>query len=376
VLPANWSRANPVDIIGDATPERFEAAARAVLGDPGADAVLVMACPTALTDLSAAAHGVIRAAKASRKPVLTCWLGDPAARPSRALFAEQHIPTFETPEEAVDAFAHLVQRRQGRRLLDEAPGDAPAAPDRQEARRILARAKSEGRETLSEPEAKALLSAYGVPALESRVAGNPREAGEIARAWRGPFALKILSHDIAHKSDVGGVALNLATPEAVETAARDMIGRVAIRAPGARIDGVIVQQMAVRPLARELIVGIARDRVFGPVILFGQGGVEVEIAADRVMGLPPLNRPLAHDMIARTRAARRLEAFRDRPAANKAAIAQALIAVSNLSLDFPEIAELDINPLSADGSGVLALDARVRLAMEPPPPPALGPLTA
>jgi acetyltransferase len=198
--------------------------------------------------------------------------------------------------------------------------------------------------------------------LESRVAADPDAAAAIARNGSGPFALKILSLDIAHKSDVGGVALDLADAKAVETAARDMLRRIADKAPGARLDGFILQQMVRRPMARELIIGLSKDPTFGPVVLFGQGGVEVEIAADRVMGLPPLNRPLARDMIARTRTARRLAAWRDRPAADVDAIADVLTAIAQLGLDFPQIAELDINPLSADHTGVLALDSRILLA--------------
>lgn len=361
-LPPTWSHANPVDIIGDAPPARYAAAVKAVLADPGADALLVMACPTALTNLTAAAETVIDVSKGAGRPVLSCWMGDPAVRAARARFAGAHIPTFETPEEAIHAFTHLVERRRNHQLLDEVPATDPAGPDRQTVLRILTGARADNRVRLTEPEAKAVLSAYGVPVLESRVAASPAAAGALAKSWNGPFALKILSSDIAHKSDVGGVALDLPDANAVEAAARDMTARIRTQVPDARLEGFILQQMIHRPMARELIAGLSNDPTFGPVILFGQGGVEVEVTADRVMGLPPLNAPLARDMIGRTRVARRLEAWRDHPAADLDAVAGVLTAIAQLALDFPQIAELDINPLSADHTGSLALDARILLS--------------
>ena len=363
VLPKAWSHGNPVDIIGDAPPERYGAALKVLLHETASDAVLVLNCPTALADGAAAAQVIINTAAAGpKRPILSCWLGDPAARPSRALFAAAMIPTYETPEEAVDAFSHLAGRHRNLELLAEVPAGALAEPDRAAASALLDRVRAEERSDLTEPEAKALLAAYAIPVLESRTVKSPVEAAALAGEWQGPFALKILSPDITHKSDVGGVALNLGSGEAVELAAREMLERIAAKAPAARIEGFVLQQMANRPHGRELIVGLSADPTFGPVLLFGQGGVEVEVVSDRVMGLPPLNRPLALDMIGRTRVARRLGAFRDRPAADVGAVADVLARLGQLAMDFPQVSELDINPLIADVAGVLAMDARVRLA--------------
>lgn len=360
VLPPAWSRGNPIDIIGDAPPARFKAAVEVALDEPRSDAVLALACPTALTDGDAAAAAVIEAARGKPRPLLTCWLGAPAATAPRARFLAARVPTYETPEEAVSAFMHLARRRRRLELLEAGADPSSGEPDRATAEAVLAGAALEGRDRLTEPEAKTLLKAYGVPVLESWVAARPDQVGPLVGSHPGPFALKILSADIAHKTDVGGVMLNLPAGELPDAAER-MLARVRDKAPKARIDGFIVQAMAVRPTARELIAGVSSDPVFGPVILFGQGGIEVEVAQDRVLGLPPLNRPLALDMIRRTRVSRSLVAWRDRGEARLEAIADVLVALARLSLDFPQIAELDINPLSADERGVLALDARLRL---------------
>ena len=362
-LPSTWSHANPVDIIGDAPPERYARALEILLETPGSDAILVLNCPTALASGDEAARVVMAAVRkrSDKPPILTCWLGDPAARPARTLLTQAGIPTYETPEEAVHAFMHLADHHRNQTLLSQTPPASDGPPDRAAAAVVFALAESEGREFLTEPEAKAVLKAYGIPVLESRAAADPADAAIVAGELAGPYALKILSRDITHKTDVGGVVLNLQTSRDVEAAAQTMLAHVAAAAPEARLDGFIVQSMAIRPLARELIVGVAADPVFGPVILFGWGGVEVEVLADRTMGLPPLNRMLALDMIARTQVAKRLAAFRDRPAADLNAVADVLVRLASLALDFPALAELDINPLLADEAGVLALDARVRI---------------
>jgi acetyltransferase len=376
-LPATWSHGNPVDIVGDAQPGRFAAALETLLAEPEADAVLVLNCPTALSDGAESARAVIETAEKARPrhPLLSCWLGDLEARQARQAFGAHRIPTYETPEEAVRAFMHLADHHRNRLLLNEAPPTAGAREDRGAVKAVLDAAAAEGRTRLTEPQAKAVLSAYGVPVLESRTAADPTEAEACAAAMTGPYALKILSADISHKSDVGGVVLNLESPAAVRDAAGAMARRVAAAVPGAVLSGFIVQPMAVRPHGRELIIGVSADKVFGPVVLFGQGGVGVEVLADRAIGLPPLNRTLAADMIARTRVSRLLAAYRDLPAVDVDKVSDVLTAVSHLALDFPQIIELDINPLSADGSGVLALDARVRLAgaRDQPTPPAIRP---
>lgn len=365
VLPAAWSKADPVDIMGDAGPERYTAALEAVLADPGADAVLVLNCPTAVSDSTAAAQAVVEAVrKRARKPaVLTSWLGGAAPDKARLLFAGAQIPTHETPDEAVRAFMHLAEHARNQALLIEVPSSAPAGtPDRAAAAAVIDAALADGRSLLTDPEAKAILKAYGIAVAETETAPSPGEAASIAKRIGAPVALKILSPDITHKSDVGGVTLDLEGGQAVEAAARAMLKRARRAVPTARIDGFLIQAMVRRPRARELLCGIALDATFGPVVLFGAGGVAVEVLADRTIGLPPLNDRLARDMIARTRVAKLLAAYRDLPAADIGAIALVLVRLAQMAIDLEGLAELDINPLLADETGVVALDARIRLA--------------
>jgi acetyltransferase len=370
VLPRTWSRANPIDILGDASRDRYAAAIRAVLADPNRDALLVMNCPVAVADSIDAAQAVVESRPPDgRPPILTCWLGEPAAKGSRALFAENKVPTYDTPDEAVQAFMHLVHYRRNQELLIETPvGIDQDVPDRDAARATIAGALAEGRKLLTEPEAKSLLAAYGIPTVAVHTAESPAAAGRIAAALGKPVVIKILSPDISHKSDVGGVRLDLRTAAGVEEAAAAMLRTVAERAPHARITGFAVEEMVKRPNAFELLAGVGSDRTFGPVILFGQGGTAAEVIADRAIGLPPLNSVLAREMIDRTRIARLLGGYRDRPAAALDQIALTLIRLSRMVVDLAEVAELDINPLLADENGVLALDARVVL-VDPPPGP-------
>jgi acetyltransferase len=383
---ANWSRRNPADILGDAKPAAYEAALGAILADDGADAVLVMNCPVAVADSTQAAMGAARAAAGrGRKPVLTCWLGDYAAAPARRVLAAAGLPTHETPDEAVRAFMHLVDHRANQQLLLQTPAAPPAPPDRAGARAIVEAALAAGRTALTDPEARAVLQAYGVPVVESRSVADAPAAAAAAREMAGPFALKVLSHDISHKSDVGGVRLGLADAVAVGEAAEAMLAKVRAAAPKARIEGFVVEPMVSKPAAQELICGIVHDAAFGPVVLFGQGGIAAEVIADRAIGLPPLDDVLAREMIGRTRVARLLAGYRDRPPADTDALARVLIALSALAADLPEVTELDINPLLADAAGVLALDARMavrrpdaaspRLAILPYPDQLTGQVT-
>jgi acetyltransferase len=359
-LPSTWSHGNPVDILGDAGGQRYADALAALLGERGCDAIVVLNCPTAVADSIDAARAVVAAAKGARVPILTSWLGEGAAAESRKLLAANRLPTYETPDEAVRAFMHLARYRQTQDMLMQTPPSAgDFSPDRDAARAIVAAALAEDRKMLTEPEAKAVLKAYGIPVLETVIAADPADAARKAATIGFPVALKILSPDITHKSDMGGVRLHVASADGVEMAARDMQESIRRRAPLARITGFIVQAMAIRPPAEELIAGIAEDPAFGPVILFGQGGVSVEVVGDRVIGLPPLNAVLARDLIDRTRVAKLLAGYRDRPTADRDAIVATLIKLSQLAADIDEIVELDINPLLADDQGVLALDARV-----------------
>ena len=306
---------------------------------------------------------MIQTVRGSRRCVLTCWLGEDAPQQARQLFSEHRIPTYYTPERAVRAFIDMLKYRRNQQALTQTPASVPEdfEPDIAAVRRIIDRALAEGREWLGEPQAKAVLEAYRIPVVATRIAADPRAAAAAAAAIAGQVALKILSPDITHKSDVGGVVLDLRAPSAVRDAAEAMLERVRQQVPDARIDGFTVQPMVDRPDSFELIVGVNEDPQFGPVILFGHGGTAAEIIGDTALALPPLNMHLAREAMERTRLFGLLQGFRGRPAAAIDDIALTLIKVSQLIIDFAEVVELDINPLLADEFGVLALDARLRV---------------
>ncbi len=362
-LPDSWSRANPVDIIGDAPDTRYADGLSALLACKQIDALLVMHAPTAIAPAEESARAVAELAKGAQRNILTCWLGRQGVTKARSIFREAGLPTYDTPESAVRGFLHMVRYRRNQELLMETPPSVPSefTPATTTARLVLENALGEGRELLSEPEAKAVFAAYGIPVVETHIAGTPEAAAASAGQMGFPVAIKILSPDIVHKSDVGGVVLDLENPQEVEHAAQAMLNRIRDIEPDARIRGFSVQRMARRPGAHELIVGVTTDAIFGPIILFGEGGTAVEVIKDRAVALPPMNMKLAAELIARTRISRLLAGYRDRPPADLDAIKLTLIQISQLIVDLPEIAELDINPLFADQNGVLALDARIRV---------------
>lgn len=364
-LPKTWSHGNPVDIIGDSPPEDYAKVLDALLGDDGIDGVLVLNAPTALADPREAARAVIDTVKAhgedgARRNVYTAWLGDYLMAPARELFAQARIPTYETPEDAIQGFMHRARYQRNQALL-AAESIAPngVRVDAQAVKSILDAAVAAKTAWLEADAVGTILTAYGIPVLRSRmvndVDGAVRAAGEIG----GDVALKICSPQISHKSDVGGVVLNLEGADRVRAEAQAMLARVKKARPDAQIEGFLVQEMAVRPGAFELIVGLSVDRVFGPVVLFGHGGTAVELIADTSLELPPLPPAIARAQMARTRVWRLLQGYRDTPPADIEAIASVLTRVGQLALDHPRIRELDINPLVADHRGVVAVDARI-----------------
>jgi len=361
-LPPTWSHGNPVDIIGDAEVARYERTLATLTESPDADAVLFMHVPTAVVPAVEVARAC--APLAARGRVFACWLGGNGLDEARRVFAQAGVPTYATPEEAVAAFMQTVNYRRNQETLLETPASLPEtdAPDVNAARQVIAGALTEGRSLLSEPEAKRVLAAYGIPVARTEVASDAEGAVRLAEEIGFPVALKIISPQVTHKSDVGGVALNLATADEVRQAVRAMAQRLQERAPQATLAGFSVQQMVLRPNAQETIVGVALDAVFGPVVLFGRGGVAVEVVGDRAVALPPLNLALATDLVERTRIARLLHGYRDRPAADLQALYRTLTRVAQMAADLGELAELDINPLLVDERGVIALDARVRVA--------------
>ena len=363
-LPAAWSHGNPIDVLGDAPGGRYTQALEILSKDTNIDATLVLNCPTAVASSTEAAKAVIDAVgNKGSMPIFTSWVGDVSAREARRLFAGRRIPTYNTPEQAVRAFMHMVNYQRNQILLMETPASVPEdfTPDPELVRGIVEQALADNRAWLDEPESKKVLAAYGIPVAETQLASTPDEAAACATQIGEAVAIKIVTPDITHKSDVGGVALDLASPSAVRDAAQAMQERITQLQPEARLTGFSVQPMVRRPGAYELMIGATEDPQFGPVILFGQGGTAVEIINDKALALPPLNMRLAHELITRTRIYRLLQGYRHMPAVNLDAIAMSLIRVAQLVIDIPAIRQLDINPLLADESGVIALDARINV---------------
>lgn len=365
VLPANWSRSNPVDIIGDAGVDRYLAALQVLERAEDIDGLLVMHVPTALLPSEIAAQGLAPVLAASRLPVLACFMGGVTAEPARATLAQQRVPAYATPKAAVTAFTTMVKYQRTQTLLMQTPPSIPDAftPDIAAARAPIAAALAAGRDLLTEVEAKAVLRAYGFSVVETQFVPTPDAAVSAAVRMGFPVVMKIVSPQITHKSDVGGVALNLESPAAVRSAALAMLTRVMRQQPEAQVSGFSVQQMVAHDHAHELILGVATDPVFGPIILVGDGGTAVEVLADKAIALPPLNMMLAQDMLRRTRVYRLLRGYRDHPAVDLDAIAVDLVRLSQLIIDVPEIIELDINPLLVSPDTTIALDARIRVAI-------------
>jgi acetyltransferase len=363
-LPSNWSRGNPVDIVGGAPPERFAAALDIVLADPACDGVLVLHCPTALSAGLDAARAVADVSRRHPAAALfTGWIGERTAHAARAELAAAHVPTYDTPEQAIRGFMHRVEYRRSQELLLETPPSQPElVADEGTVRAAFAAADAAGREWLTALETQAVLAAYGIGTVRSIAAATPAEAGLAAERIGGAAALKIVSPDIVHKSDIGGVALELNGRGEVQAAAEAMLARVRAAQPAAAIGGFTVERMLAVRSSLELIVGAASRGDFGPMLLFGEGGVAVEVVGDTSLELPPLNLKLAQRMIERTRVVRKMRGFRNVPAVDVGAVALALTRVSQLVVDWPRIAEIEINPLLASASGCVALDARLRLA--------------
>ncbi|OGA03395.1 MAG: GNAT family N-acetyltransferase [Betaproteobacteria bacterium RIFCSPLOWO2_02_FULL_62_17] len=367
-LPVNWSHGNPVDLIGDADSARYRTAVSACLADPGVDGVLVILAPQAITDAGDAARAVIEAVAGSAKPVIACWMGEASVAAARTVLAGAGIPVFRTPEPAVQMFAHISSFYDNQRsllqvaapLTEQAPADVAAAA------RLIAAALAAGRTLLNEAESKQVLAAFHIPVAQATTAHSVEEALALAAGFGFPVALKIDSPDIIHKSEVNGVRLDLISAEALRNAFEEMLRSVAQERPQARINGISVEPMVKKPNGRELFLGVIRDPVFGPAIAFGLGGTAVEVHRDRSIALPPLNAQLAQDMIRATRVARMLAVFSRMPAADMHALVEALLRVSEMVCELPEIEELDINPLIADEHGVVAVDARIVLRRRQP----------
>ncbi len=360
-LPRFWSHGNPVDVLGDAPPERFAKALEIVLSDKGVDAVLVILTPQAMTDATATARAVGEVASRAHKPVLAAWMGGQMVSEGMQLFNEAGIPSYGTPEQAVRAFMHLVSYAQNLATLHETPRDIPMSftLDRQRLRGVFDTILTEGSEILSENVSKAFLEAYEIPVTKPHLARSPNEAAEVAQRLGYPVVLKIHSPQISHKTDVGGVVLNLSADEAVRKTYEQMVQRAAEKRPDATIHGVTVQKMVTYPNSFELILGAKKDPVFGAVIMVGMGGIAAEVFRDRALGLPPLNESLARGMLESLKSWPLLQGYRGKPGVNIDRLIEIIMRFSYLVADYPEIKEVDVNPLLATPEDVVALDARV-----------------
>lgn len=351
---------NPLNLGFEASADDYVHALETIAYDPESDAVLVLLSPFSGMDAAQITEGVARIAGTVGKPVFACWLGDNSTRPLRALLDAAGIPVFRTPEAAVDAFSTVATYYENQLLLQQTPRSLSemSTPDFEGARHVLDVALAEGRETLSELESKTLLAAFHIPVNRTLLAADCQQALTLADQIGYPVAMKISSPDIPHKSDVGGVVLNVRNAAEVSEQFDAILRTVRAARPAARIQGVTVEPMKLGRHGRELYVGMFRDPLFGPVIAFGTGGKRVEIHRDTTLEFPPLNSFLARSMIARTRVARTLGEYGDAPAVDLEALERVLVRVSEMVCELPRLAELDINPIIADGGGLIAVDAR------------------
>lgn len=366
LLPKFWSHHNPVDIMGDATPARYKETIIQCLKDPNVDGILTILVPVVMSQPTQVAKEVIEIAKSTKKPILTCWMGQEHVKNAKKLFLEHQISSFDNPEDAIIAFSYLEKYYKNQLLLKQAPEVLPKLEkyDTQKARSIIQQALRENRTVLTSIESKAILTIFGIPTTPIKKASNLEEALKATEGlgYNPPLVMKILSPDITHKQDVGGVKLNLTNPTDIQNAFKEMIQKAKTFKPDANIQGVTLEPEYKHPDDRELMVGIFKDKVFGPVISFGMGGTYVEAIGDRAVVLPPLNLYLIKQLISKTRAAKILGVFRNQPPVNMNAIQSVLLSISNLILELPEIQGMDINPLIANSREVMALDVRFVVA--------------
>ncbi len=359
-LPAYWSKANPVDVLGDATVERFAKALTVCLSDPMADGVLVIYVPMDSAPSTQLAQAVVDSTKTAWKPVIATWMGANDVAEGRQIFVDNSIPHYDTPEEAVRTYVNMCRYKRYLDQLYETPDELPALKisSKDHLKELLKGALKEGRALLNEEESKDFLTTYGIPVTMTQVVQDPDAAVHSAEKMGYPVVIKIVSPDISHKSDVGGVIMGIDSSAALKEAYEKLTERVKKRAPEAHITGVAVEKMII-DVDYELILGAKKDKDFGAVILFGMGGTMAEFIKDFSIGLPPLNQTLAKMLMQDTRVYKMLQGFRGKLAADFEGLEEILVNFSNLIVDFPEIAEIDVNPLAISGGIVTALDARI-----------------
>ena len=360
-LPTGWSHGNPVDILGDADPERYRKALKAVLEGPNVDGVLVMLTPQAMSNPAGVADVVIELEKTADKPVVTCWMGEELVTEARQKFSAGGIPHFRTPEPAVELFSHISAYYQNQKLLMQTPSSLShlSPPSIESARLVIEMALSERRKKLNEMESKALLAAFRIPIAQTVVARTAAEAMVLSAEIGLPVVMKIDSPNIVHKSEVGGVRLNIRSLAAVRSTYQEILDEVKRVQPEAVINGIAIEPMIQKRNGRELVVSVRRDPVFGPAITFGEGGNLVEENRDVAVALPPLNSFLVKDMIRSTRISTRLGEFRNMPAVDMNALELVLLRISEMVCELPWITAMEINPLIVDENGVVAVDANI-----------------
>ncbi|HSC79585.1 MAG TPA: GNAT family N-acetyltransferase, partial [Chitinolyticbacter sp.] len=363
LLPPQAVTVNPVDILGDASAERFRLATQAVLDDPQVDGVVVVFTPQVGTDHMATAQTMIALRAANDKPILLAWIGGRKVEASRKLLAKSNTACFNAPEHGVEVFYSLASWQYNQQLLLQtaAPLGEWEAPDLETARTIIDTVLAQGRSALDEIESKAVLRAFHIPVTPTLRAASADDAVTVAMGLGLPVVLKLDVEGVTHKTDIDGVVLNLQSLVAVAAEANRLLTRARERF-GDAVRGLTVQPMHQRRFGRELMLGVARDRAFGPVITFGAGGIAVEVFNDVAVTLPPLNEYLARNLIRRTKVKTMLEAFRNQPAVNLEAVENVLLRLSELVCELPQVLQLDMNPLVADEQGVIAVDARIVVA--------------
>lgn len=361
VLPETWSHGNPIDITGNAPPSLYREVVSICMDDPNIDATMVILTPLAKADPYAVAEEVAVTDGYHGKPLLTCWMGAEKVRTSRRLFQRLNIPTFRTPEATVEAFYFMAAHQRNQQLLLQTPDplDREHEPDLDQARRIINRVLEDGRTLLSELESKKLLRCFHIRTGDPILCRSEDEAVFAASRIGYPVVMKVYSPDITHKSDVGGVRLNIHGDDEVRSHYQNMMEAVAKRAPQAQVLGVLVEKMHRRMHGRELMIGVLSDPIFGSAISFGSGGTMVEVMNDQTIALPPLNQYLARSLISNTKVYTLLGEYRHLPAADIHAVEDVLLRTSEMICELPELREMDINPLLADEEGAIVLDARI-----------------
>ena len=359
-LPSFWSKENPIDILGDADVERFVNTINICMNDSGVDGILIVFTPQNVATPDELAEAVVEIVKNAWKPIITTWVGGKKVQEGREILLQHNIPTYETPEEAVKTYLYMYQHERNLELLYETPAELPVdqAPPKNNLRALIRRAVKEEGTILNEEQSKRFLINYGIPTIQARIAHNVEGAVSIARFVGYPVVLKIVSPDITLKSDVGGVIMGINSEERLSLAYDKLLKNIEQNAPTARIDGVTVQKM-IDKIDYEIILGAKKDEHFGSVILFGMGGTGVQIFKDFSIGLVPLNQILARRLMEETEVYKMLRGYRGKPPADFRQLEQIIVSFSNLIADFPEIAEMDINPIAISDGKAYALDARI-----------------